>query len=239
MRSQRASGSLDVASCVCNLVWSYILACLLRISLRTRLPHAPACVLGTVGNAFAFARSGQLGRVESPFIILAVVLHKLLSQLYPTTSCSSSPRVCSPHMSSSHLAVGTYEQKHGRNVVNIESSIMHHNYGSGARPMQVRIKVRRRSCPCGCCVQFYVGCCGTRQDTCVTTAHCALDVVQRVALVLRWCNLFVPLLLVRFVCVWALLGFRSVFDKHVCWSLFSCAVISFIELFLASMWMTF
>ena len=78
--------------------------------------------------------------------------------------------------------------------------------------MQVRIKVRRRFGPCGCCVQFYVECCGTRQDTYVTTVHCALDVVQRVALVLRWCNLFVPLLLVRFLDAWALLSFRSVVD---------------------------
>ena len=73
-------------------------------------------------------------------------------------------------------------------------------------PMQVRIKVRRRFGPCDCCIQSYVECCGARHDTYVTTVHCALDVVQRVALVLRWCNLFVPLLLVRFVCVWALVG---------------------------------
>ena len=31
---------------------------------------------------------------------------------------------------------------------------------------------------------------------------------------------------------WRLLGFRSVVDEHVCWSLFSCAVNSFIELHL-------
>ena len=63
---------------------------------------------------------------------------------------------------------------------------MHHICGSGAVPMQVRIKVRRRSCPGGCCIQFYVECCGTRQDTYVTTARCALDVVHRVALF--WCG---------------------------------------------------
>ena len=76
---------------------------------------------------------------------------------------------------------------------------MHQIYGSGAMPMQDRINVRRRSCPGGCCIQSYVECCGSRHDTHVTTAHCARDVVQRVALVLRWCNLFVPLFLVRFV----------------------------------------
>ena len=68
--------------------------------------------------------------------------------------------------------------------------------------MQDRIKVRRRLGPCDCYIQSYVECCGTRQDTYVTTAHRARDVVQRVELVLRSCNLFVPLPLVRFIDVW-------------------------------------
>ena len=32
-----------------------------------------------------------------------------------------------------------------------------------------------------------------------------------------------PLLSVRFLDAWALLSFRSVVDKHVCWSLLTCA----------------
>ena len=53
-------------------------------------------------------------------------------------------------------------------AVNIASTIMHQIYGSGAMPMQVRIKVRRRFGPCGCCIQSYVECCGSRHDTHVT-----------------------------------------------------------------------
>ena len=89
---------------------------------------------------------------------------------------------------------------------------MHHICGSGAVPMQVTIKVRRRFGLGGCCIQSYVECCGSRHDEDVTTVHCARDVVQRVALVLGWCNLFVPLLLVRFLDVWALLSFRSMVE---------------------------
>ena len=62
----------------------------------------------------------------------------------------------------------THKERCEQFVVNIESTIMHQIYGSGAMPMQVTIKVRRRFGPCDCCIQFYVECCGARHDTCVT-----------------------------------------------------------------------